>query len=89
MIKMVYIKKSIGSADFGSVDQAFYGKIENISDLVSFEANSKAEIRDAFHEVVDDYIELCHRIPKDIPVTKEPTSDNQGLSVNLTHSETV
>ena len=42
-MNMVY-KKFIGSADFSSVDQVFYGKIENISDLVSFEANSKDKI---------------------------------------------
>ena len=87
-MNMVY-KKFIGSADFSSVDQVFYGKIENISDLVSFEANSKDKIQDAFHEAVDDYIALCRRIPKDITLTKEPTSDNQAVSVNLAHSETV
>ena len=77
MNNMTY-KKFIGSVNFSSTDQVFYGKIENISDLVSFEGNNKDELRNAFHEAADDYIELCRRIPKDIPMTEESISDNQS-----------
>ena len=71
-------KDFIGSVNFSSTDQVFYGKIENIGDLVSFEGNNKDELRNAFHEAADDYIELCRRIPKDIPMTEESISDNQS-----------
>ena len=71
-------KKFIGSVNFSSTDQVFYGKIENISDLVSFEGNNNDELRNAFHEAADDYIELCRRIPKDIPMIEESISDNQS-----------
>ena len=77
MNKMTY-KKFIGSVNFSSSDQVFYGKIENISDLVSFEGNNTDELRNAFHEAADDYIELCRRIPKDIPMIEESISDNQS-----------
>lgn len=77
MNNMTY-KKFIGSVNFSSTDQVFYGKIENISDLVSFEGNNTDELRNAFHEAADDYIELCRRIPKDIPMTEESISDNRS-----------
>lgn len=49
----------IGSVHFSAEDEIFYGKIEGINDLVSFEGTSASELKSAFEEAVMDYLELC------------------------------
>jgi len=43
----------------------FFGKIECIDDLVTFEGESIREIQDAFENAVDDYLDICAGKGKD------------------------
>ena len=52
-------KDYIGSVHYSSDDEVFYGKIEGINDSISFEGCSVGELKSAFEEAVEDYIELC------------------------------
>ena len=52
-------KDFIGSVNFSANDQIYYGKIEGISDLVTFEGNSVQTLTLDFHQVVEDYIKDC------------------------------
>ena len=52
-------KDFIGSVHFSSDDEIFYGKIEGIDDLITFEGKSVDELQLAFTEAVEDYLELC------------------------------
>ena len=52
-------KDFIGSVNFSATDQIYYGKIEGISDLVTFEGNSVQTLTLDFHQVVEDYIKDC------------------------------
>ena len=52
-------KDYIGSVHFNADDEIFFGKIEGIDDLISFEGTSVAELKKAFEEAVEDYIHLC------------------------------
>jgi len=58
-------KDLIGSVHFNAEDMVFYGRIEGINDLVTFEGRDVDELIDAFHEAVDDYVELCHEAGKE------------------------
>jgi predicted HicB family RNase H-like nuclease len=51
----------IGSVHFSSSDDIFYGKLEGIPDLVTFEGSSVEELKKAFQEAVLDYKELCEK----------------------------
>ena len=55
---LVY-KDYIGSVHFNANDEVFFGKIEGIEDLVSFEGDSVIELKKGFEEAVDDYLEIC------------------------------
>lgn len=55
---MVY-KDFIGSVHYSTDDEVFFGKIEGIDDSISFEGSSVRELKSAFHEAVEDYLELC------------------------------
>jgi predicted HicB family RNase H-like nuclease len=60
---LVY-KEYIGSVHFNADDEIFYGKIEGIDDLISFEGSSVRELKKAFEDSVDDYLELCKKAGK-------------------------
>lgn len=62
---MLY-KNFVGSARFNTADNTFYGKIENIDDLVNYKGKNKYEIKKEFHKAVDEYIEICKQSSKKI-----------------------
>ncbi len=59
-------KDFIGSVHFNADDEIFYGKIEGINDLISFEGRSVKELLSSFREAVDDYINICKLNKKQI-----------------------
>ena len=58
-------KDFIGSVNYSDEDECFYGKIEGINDLVTFEGSSVKELKKAFKDAVEDYIELCKEQSKE------------------------
>ena len=52
------------SVHFSADDEVFHGKILGINDLVSFEGASVKELKLAFEEAVEDYLETCAAIGK-------------------------
>ncbi|SDA94684.1 hypothetical protein SAMN03080617_03942 [Algoriphagus alkaliphilus] len=57
-------KNFIGSVSYSAEDKVFHGKIEGIDDLVTFEGATVADLKTAFAEAVEDYIETCTEIGK-------------------------
>lgn len=58
-------KDFTGSVHFSATDNVFHGKIEGITDLIMFEGQSVTELTTAFHEAVEDYLELCKEVGKE------------------------
>jgi predicted HicB family RNase H-like nuclease len=50
--------------EFDPDDELFVGRLAGINDVVGFHAVSVAELKAAFHEAVDDYVETCRKIGK-------------------------
>jgi len=59
-------KDFIGSVHFSAEDEVFYGKIEGVNDLVTFEGTTVSKLKSAFKEAVLDYIEICKETGKDV-----------------------
>ena len=57
-------KGFLGSVTFNAEDNILHGKIECIDDLILFEGGSVTEIKNAFKEAVEDYIEICKQTNK-------------------------
>lgn len=72
-------KGFIGSVHFSADDNMFFGKLEGINDLVTFEGETVKELTDAFHYVVDEHIKDCER--ENIPAEK---SYKGSFNVRLT-----
>ncbi len=64
MKDVLQYKNFIGSVHFSSEDETFFGSIEGIDDLISFEGTTVYELKKAFYESVDEYIELCTKLGK-------------------------
>ena len=59
MKDMMDYKGYYGSVNYNDQDQVFYGKIELIRDLVSYEGTDVRTLRQSFKDTVDDYLGLC------------------------------
>jgi predicted HicB family RNase H-like nuclease len=57
-------KEFIGSVHFSAEDEVFYGKIEGVNDLVTFEGATVRMLKSSFKEAVEDYTALCSSIGK-------------------------
>ena len=51
-------KDYIGSAHYSAEDESFYGKLEGIEDLITFEADNVKDLKSAFREAV-----LLYKLP--------------------------
>jgi len=52
------------SVHYNASDDVFFGKIIGINDLVNFEGTTVKELKAAFKEAVDDYLEICAELGK-------------------------
>jgi predicted HicB family RNase H-like nuclease len=64
MKNIIRYKDFIGSVHFSSDDEIFFGKIEGIDRLVTFEGTTVVKLKKSFKDVVDDYLQICSQISK-------------------------
>jgi predicted HicB family RNase H-like nuclease len=79
MRDVLIYKGFIGSVRFSAADNVFFGKLEGINDLVTFEGETVRELTDAFHFSVDEHIKDCEN--ENVPVEK---SYKGSFNVRLT-----
>ena len=68
MNNVLTYKGYIGSVSFSAEDNVFFGKLEGINDLVTFEGETVQDLKDAFYYMVDEHIKDCEA--ENIPVEK-------------------
>ena len=59
MNNVMEYKGYVGSVEFSERDGVFYGKVQGIRSLISYEGTNAKELVSDFHEAVDDYLSLC------------------------------
>ena len=72
----------IGSVEFSEEDGLFFGKVQGIRSLISYEGENARELIDDFHNAVDNYFEECKRINSE-PETAYKGSFNVRLGTDL------
>ncbi len=60
MKDMMEYKGYYGSVHYSDDDRLFYGKVQFIKALVSYDGKDVDSLRAGFKEAIDDYIDLCH-----------------------------
>ena len=48
-----------GTVKFDADEEIFHGEVSGLRDVVTFQGRSAREIKQAFRESIDDYLELC------------------------------
>jgi len=48
-----------GTVKFDAEEEIFYGEVSGLRDVVTFQGRSVREIKQAFRDSIDDYLELC------------------------------
>lgn len=68
MKDVITYKGFIGSVHFSSEDRVFYGKVEGINDLISFEGKTVDELEEGFKYMIDEHIKDCKK--NNLPLEK-------------------
>jgi predicted HicB family RNase H-like nuclease len=55
----------IGTIEYSQEDKCFFGKLDMINDLVTFEANNANDLEKNFKNAVDEYIETCKQLGRE------------------------
>jgi predicted HicB family RNase H-like nuclease len=82
MNDILQYKDYYASVHFSSEDEVFHGKVLGINDLITFEGSSVKELKKAFGEAVEDYLQTCVEIGKAPNKTYKGTF-NVRIPVNL------
>ena len=64
--------------EYSDDDSCFIGHVAGIQDVVGFHGESVAELREAFQEAVDDYLETCEKLNRS---PQKPYSGNVMLRI--------
>ena len=57
MIDSLEYKDYSATIHYSSEDEVFFGKVIGNDDLITFEGSSSEELKTAFRETIDDYLE--------------------------------
>ena len=76
MKDLLKYKGFIGSVKFAAEDEVFYGKIEGINDLITFEGENVQGLKNAFQYMVDEHI-------KDCAIENKPIKKSYSGSLNI------
>lgn len=52
-------KGYVGSMKFSDTDGVFFGKVQGVRSLISYEGETREALQADFREAVDAYLELC------------------------------
>lgn len=67
--------------EFDEEDAIFTGRVAGIDDIVGFHATTVDDLKAAFHEAVDDYVEGCARTGKE-PAKPAPPNRQSAPSAS-------
>lgn len=59
MRNTIEYKGYIGSVEFSQEDELFFGKVEGIRSLITYEGKNAKELLKDFKEAIDDYLDVC------------------------------
>jgi len=80
MENILKYKDFIASVKYSDEDEAFIGRIEGIDSVVSFEGQSVSELKNAYVEAVESYLDFCQR--KGIAEPQKSYSGNFNVRVD-------
>ena len=65
MLNTIEYNGYIGTIEYSQGDKCFFGKIDMINDLITFEAQNATEFEENFKNVVDEYLQTCKELNRE------------------------
>lgn len=65
MNNLMKYKNYVGSVEFSEEDMVFYGKVQGIKSLISYEGTTCRELVNDFKNAIDEYLDLCEKHQKE------------------------
>lgn len=65
--------------EFDDEAEIFHGEVINLRDVITFQSDNAKELRQAFHDSVDDYLEFCEERGEE---PEKPFSGKLMLRIN-------
>jgi predicted HicB family RNase H-like nuclease len=56
---MMEYKGYVAKVEFDDEDEIFHGEVINLRDVITFQGESVTELKEAFHDSVEDYLDFC------------------------------
>lgn len=85
MKNILRYKGFLGSIEISIDDNCIHGKLLFIDDLITYEAESPAQIEDEFKAAVDDYLETCKQLDRE-PLKPFSGTFNVRIGSELHHA---
>ncbi len=57
---MLNYKGYLGHVDFDDENEMFVGEVINTKDVITFQAETARDLKQAFIDSIEDYLEFCH-----------------------------
>lgn len=98
MKNIMKYKGYIGSVEFSEDDSLFFGKVQGVRALISYEGTNAAELVADFHGAVDDYLSLCESENKTPEAAykgslnvrfRDPETHRRAAIYALTHNQSL
>ncbi|OGT70280.1 MAG: DNA repair protein [Gammaproteobacteria bacterium RIFCSPLOWO2_02_FULL_57_10] len=64
-MNIMHYKGYSARIEYSDEDQCLVGQLAGIQDVIGFHADSVTELRAAFEEAVDDYLEACEKLNRE------------------------
>ena len=64
MVNSLNYQDYTATITYSAEDEVFFGKVIGLNDLILFEGTSVAELKQAFAEAIEDYLETCKNLGK-------------------------
>ena len=61
MSSIIEYKGYVGNVEFSPEDMIFFGKVQGIRSLISYEGTNAVELVNDFHAAVDNYLDDCNQ----------------------------
>ncbi len=65
MSNTIEYKDYLGTVEYSNEDRCFFGKLEMIDDLVTFEATNIDDLEKNFRNCVDEYLNTCDKLGRE------------------------
>jgi len=87
----------LGSVEYSSADEVFFGRVLGISDRITYDGDSVATLKQDFVSSIEDYIESCAEIGKEaersyngnLDIQIEPDLHRKLVSYSLTRNQSL